>query len=107
MSSYSRLIFSTIDDSAGARELAREMVKGRFAACVNIIPSLKSIYRWQETIEETDEILLIIKTSSDRVHAAIERLKQLHPYEVPEIIVIDIDEGLPAYLDWIAAETSS
>lgn len=107
MSSNSRLILSTIDSPDSARKIARELVSGRFVACVNIAPSLTSIYRWKETIEEAEELLLIIKTSSDKAPAAMERLKQLHPYDVPEIIVVDIEGGFPPYLDWIAAETQT
>ena len=92
MSTEYQLILSTIDDSNIAGEIARILVDGRFAACVNIAPSLTSIYRWQDNIEETSELLMIIKTSADKVASTMEKLKEIHPYEVPEIITINIDD---------------
>jgi periplasmic divalent cation tolerance protein len=87
---------------APARELARELVERRHAACVSVIPGGHSVYRWQGKVEEAAEDLLVIKTH----RSAIERLEavtlELHPYEVPEFIVLDIDQGLPPYLQWVA-----
>ena len=77
------------------------------AACVNILPGMRSIYRWQGAVESADELLLLIKTSVRRVEAMTSRICQLHPYELPEVIAVEVAAGLPAYLAWIAAETDA
>ncbi len=95
--------FSTVAVAEDAERIARELVERRLAACVNIVPGLVSIYRWQGKVEREDERLLIIKTRRDRFPALREALASLHPYEVPELIAIPIDEGSPAYLKWLDA----
>ena len=84
-----------------ARLIARRLVETGAAACVNIVPGATSIYRWQGKIEEAAEWMLVIKTRRDRFEAVQAELAANHPYEVPELIAIDIVDGLPAYLDWI------
>jgi len=100
-----RLAFSTVDNFDTAKTLARQLVREKMAACVSIVPNVLSIYTWKERLEETAEWLLIIKTAEDRLPALMSRLKELHPYEVPEIVSFPIDRSLPAYLDWILAGT--
>jgi periplasmic divalent cation tolerance protein len=81
-------------------------VTENLAACANIVPAVESIYRWQEKVENAQEILVFFKTTAARYAAFQDRLKALHPYEVPEIICLRIADGLPEYLRWIGENTS-
>lgn len=99
------LVVTNLPDTDIARALARSLVEARLAACVNILPGVQSIYRWQGAVEEANEISLLIKaheTDYDALEAAI---KAQHPYDLPEIIALPITAGLPAYMQWIEAET--
>ena len=96
------LAFSTFPDIETARRIARELVSENFAACANIIPRIESIYVWQEKLEQGEETLVLFKTSVARSAAFQEKLKSLHPYEIPEIIFVQVTAGLPAYLRWVA-----
>ena len=100
------LVFCTCPDPASARRIADAVVGERLAACVNLIPGLVSVYRWQGQIEQADEILLLIKTTQDRLPALTARLTELHPHELPEVLAVEADAGLPAYLEWVAAQTT-
>jgi len=97
-----KLIISTAGSKEEAAKIARALVEERLAACVNIVGPIESIYRWKEKVESAPEFLLLVKTTSSKSQAAIERLRQLHSYELPEAIEIDIDAGSPEYLKWIA-----
>ncbi|MFC1833284.1 divalent-cation tolerance protein CutA [Thermodesulfobacteriota bacterium] len=99
--------FVTIDDMAKAAEIARSLVEKRLVACVNIVPEIRSIYRWQGEICDDAERLLIMKTRSELFPQLLDTIKQLHPYEVPEIISFEIAQGLPDYLSWIDESTES
>jgi periplasmic divalent cation tolerance protein len=100
------LVLTNVPDSAVAKTLAEAMVEQRLAACVNILPVVQSVYRWQGVVEQANEITLMIKTTQTR-YAELERLiRHLHPYEVPEVIAIPLSAGLPSYLQWIETETS-
>jgi periplasmic divalent cation tolerance protein len=92
-------------DDANATRIAEALVEERLVACVNLLPGMRSYYRWQGALERADEVLLLAKTADDRADALRERILALHPYELPEVILVEVDGGLPAYLDWIAAET--
>ncbi|MGE8224610.1 divalent-cation tolerance protein CutA [Stenotrophomonas pigmentata] len=100
-----RLVFCTCPDDQTAQTLARLLVEQRLAACVNLLPAMRSVYRWQEQIEQAEEIQLVIKTCADRLDALSAAIRQHHPYELPEIVAISPSAGLPAYLDWIRAQT--
>lgn len=100
------LALSTFPDIETARRIARELVTENFAACANIIPAVESIYRWQGKLEQENETLVLFKTTADRSAAFQEKLKSLHPYEVPEIIFIPVSAGLPAYLRWVVDNSS-
>ncbi len=100
-----RIVFSTIDDSPKAKQIATRLVEERLAACVNIIPKVSSVYKWQGKVETATEDLLVIKTWPDRLPALLARLEELHPYDVPEAVAFSIEDGLPAYLDWVKQET--
>jgi periplasmic divalent cation tolerance protein len=90
-----------------AREIARALVERRLAACVNVVPAITSIYRWQGAIEEANEATLLIKTRRELLPELTEAVRGLHPYELPEIIAFPVaeDRGNAAYLDWVYAET--
>jgi periplasmic divalent cation tolerance protein len=99
------LCFCTCPDPATAERIARMLVGERLAACVNVVPGLRSVYRWKGAIEHAEEVLLLIKTRPERMPGLQERLLQLHPYELPELVAVETDSGLPAYLRWLADET--
>lgn len=92
---------------ADARRLASELVRLRLAACVNIVPSVQSIYRWKEQIESDEESLMIIKTADSRWEALAQWLKSNHPYDVPELLALPVTSGLPAYLQWAIGELTA
>jgi periplasmic divalent cation tolerance protein len=100
------LALTTLPADADAGEFGRTLVDERLAACVNLLPVMESIYRWEGKIEFEAERQLIIKTSSDRVGDLWDRVRELHPYEVPEFVVIPIVDGNEAYLKWIRDSTS-
>jgi periplasmic divalent cation tolerance protein len=102
----SLLILTNWPDIANARALADELVAARLAACVNILAPCRSVYRWQGKVEEAEEIPLLIKTTAERYPALEAAIRARHPYELPEIVAVPISHGLPAYLDWVAAETA-
>jgi periplasmic divalent cation tolerance protein len=95
------LTLSTFPDVETARRISNQLVMEKLAACANILPGVESIYRWKEKIESGNETLVFFKLSQDRQSAFQEKLKSLHPYEVPEIISLKIDHGLPEYLRWV------
>jgi periplasmic divalent cation tolerance protein len=101
------LAFSTFPDVESARRIARELVTESFAACANVIPKIESIYRWQGKIEQGDETLVLFKTTAARFAAFEEKLKSLHPYDVPEIICTPIASGWPHYLEWVRENVKS
>lgn len=100
-----RLVLCTCPDHESARLLATLLVDHRLAACVNLLPAMQSVYRWEGRVEQVSEVQLLIKTTAARMDALTALIQQEHPYEVPEILAISPSAGLPAYLDWIRAET--
>ena len=100
------VIYSTIDDIQDARKIATRLVEEQIVACVNIIPNVESIYRWKGEIENSEEFVIFAKTTDENVKKAIQRIKELHSYEVPDIIVLPVVGGLKDYLDYITNETS-
>ena len=95
------IVLTTLAADADAGALARTLVAERLAACVNVLPVMTSVYRWQGRVEEEHEQQLVIKTGADRVAALAARFRELHPYEVPEFLVLRVSEGSDAYLRWI------
>jgi periplasmic divalent cation tolerance protein len=95
------LALSTFPDEETARSIVRQLVEANLVACGNIIPQVESIYRWQGKIESGRETLAFFKLTSSRYREFEEKLRSLHPYEVPEIISCKIDRGLPDYLRWV------
>ena len=96
------LVLTSLGNRQQARELARELVSRRLAACVNLIPGVESCYRWQGEIHTDEELLLLIKTHPDRFDALTEAIRELHPYDLPEILSFRASGGEPAFLSWIA-----
>jgi periplasmic divalent cation tolerance protein len=101
MSNTVQLTFCTCPDTTTAEALARSLVEARLAACVNIMPGLKSIYRWEEEIEQAEEVLLMIKTTEDRIAELVAHIGREHPYDVPEVIAHPISAGHDTYIDWV------
>ncbi|PYJ20153.1 MAG: divalent-cation tolerance protein CutA [Verrucomicrobia bacterium] len=95
------LALSTFPDAETARRISNQLVSERFAACANILSAVESIYRWKKKIETGSETLVLFKLSEDRQSAFQEKLRSLHPYEVPEIITVPVSSGLPDYLHWV------
>jgi periplasmic divalent cation tolerance protein len=95
------LALSTFPDAETARQISNQLVTEKFAACANILPAIESIYRWKEKIEAGNETLVFFKLAEDRQSAFQEKLRSLHPYDVPEIIFVPISSGLPEYLRWV------
>ena len=106
MSEKVLLALSTFPDQETARDISSELVTKKLAACANILPGVESIYRWKEKIESGNETLVLFKLSEDRQSAFQEKLRSLHPYEVPEIIFVPISSGLPDYLRWVTENCS-
>jgi len=100
------VIYTTINEMKAARRIAQTLTEERLVACVNIIPNVESVYRWKGKIENSNEIVLIAKTIDQNVKKTIKRIKQLHKYDIPDIIVLPIIDGLKDYLDYITIETS-
>jgi len=96
------LVLSTAGSEEEARKIALALVERKLAACVNIVPRIHSVYRWQGKVESADEFLLIIKTTKDREEQVRSAIKELHSYELPECIVIGIDGGSEEYLRWVS-----
>ena len=99
------LALSTFPDQETARSVSNDLVTKKLAACANILP-IESIYRWKEQIESGNETLVLFKLSEDRRSDFQEKLRSLHPYEVPEIIFVPVSSGLPEYLRWVTENCS-
>jgi len=98
------IVLSTCPSREEAKRIARGLLEERLAACVNIVDSVLSIYQWQGSLHESDEVMLIIKSRRDLVGSLQQRLANMHTYEVPESVVIPVVDGLPAYLEWLDRE---
>jgi periplasmic divalent cation tolerance protein len=96
-----RLVLSTAGSEEEARKIANALVEQKLAACVNIIPQIESIYRWQGKVESSREWLLLIKTSAEKFGAVRDAIRELHSYDLPECMALAIDDGSSAYLGWI------
>ena len=99
------LVMTNFPDKKGAVALAEALIAQHLAACVNVLSPCNSIYRWQGTVESADEIPVLIKTLRQHYDRVEQLIKIMHPYELPEVIMVPILNGLPAYLQWIANET--
>ena len=96
-----KIVFCTFPDVEKARQIGTVIVERQLAACVNLIPKIESIYRWEGKVERADEVLGVFKVSESNYASLEAALGELHPYEVPEVIAVDVMAGLPAYLQWV------
>jgi periplasmic divalent cation tolerance protein len=100
------LVFTNLPDRAAAEKLAETLIGQRLAACVNILAPCRSVYRWKDAVQNDEEHPMLIKTTAERYAALEKAIRAAHPYELPEIVAVPIERGLPAYLEWVAAETA-
>lgn len=100
------IVLTTLPADADGRALGRTLVEERLAACVNLLPPMDSVFRWEGQIEEDREQQLVMKTSHGRLAALWDRIRELHPYEVPEFVVVPILDGNEAYLRWVGESTA-
>ena len=98
------VVLSTASSAEEAEKIARGLVEARLAACVNVVPGMRSFYRWKGTIEDATEWLLVIKSSRGRFEALLAALEKLHSYEVPEVIALSVVDGAKNYLNWVDSE---
>lgn len=101
-----RVVFVTAPDAGAGARIARALVEERLAACVNLVPGIRSTYRWQGRVQEDDEVLLVIKTVEGRLDALGERVRALHPYDLPEVLALAAAGGSPDYLAWVRTEAA-
>jgi periplasmic divalent cation tolerance protein len=101
------LVLSNLPDRQRALELARALVDQRLAACVNVLSGCSSTYRWRGAVETADEVPVLIKTRQSLYPQVEQAIRRLHPYELPEVIAVPVVAGLPAYLQWVCAETDT
>ena len=100
------VVLCTCSDQPEALRIANALIEGRLAACVNVLPPIQSIYRWEENIETAQEILLLIKTTAQAFSAVQKRIVELHSYDTPEIIAMPVTTGSEKYLAWLQAQVS-
>jgi periplasmic divalent cation tolerance protein len=100
------LVMTNLPDRASAEKLADALIAKQVAACVNILAPCRSTYRWQGAVQHDEEHPVLIKTTRERYAALEAAIREAHPYELPEIIAVPIERGLPAYLAWVTAETA-
>ena len=101
-----RIVLTTVSSDAAAEALAQALVERRLAACVNILGPIRSIYRWQGAVENEPEYLLLVKTTADRTADLSRAFRELHPYELPELVELDVAGGSAAYLCWVIEQVS-
>ncbi len=102
-----RVVLVTVPNQETGEFLAREMVEERLAACGNVIPGLVSVYWWNDEVEKDDEALVILKTSAERTERLTERIRALHPYDLPEVLALPVAGGLGVYARWVLQECES
>ena len=100
------LVFTNLPERAAAERLADALIARRLAACINILAPCRSVYRWQGAVQHEEEHPVLIKTTRAAYAELEAQIRAHHPYELPEIVAVPIERGLPAYLDWVAAETA-
>lgn len=100
------VVLTTLPADADGRAFGRTLVEERLAACVNVLPPMESVYRWEGQIEAEPERQVVIKTSNERIAALWDRIREMHPYDTPEFIVLPMSDGSDAYLRWIGESTA-
>jgi periplasmic divalent cation tolerance protein len=102
-----RIVLTTAGSEDEARKIARHLVEQKLAACVNIVPQIESVYRWQDKVESARESLLLIKTTAEGFAAVRDAIRELHSYELPECVAIAVEDGSAEYLEWLADSVKS
>jgi len=100
-----QVVFVTAPDAETAARIARTLVEEHLIACANLVPGIRSIYRWEGQVADESEVLLVLKTRASRLSAVAARVKALHPYALPEVVALPVVDGSEAYLDWVLAES--
>jgi periplasmic divalent cation tolerance protein len=100
-----RVVLCTVPSEEVGVQIAQTLLSERLVACVNILPGVRSLYRYKGKLEDDRELLLLMKTTEDRLTALTRRVPELHPYEVCEVLTLDVAGGHPPYLDWVLGET--
>ena len=100
------VVYVTAPDAETGARIGRALVEEELAACCNLVPGVRSIYRWQGAVQDDAEVLLVLKTRADRFDALAERVRAIHPYTVPEVIALPVAAGSAAYLDWVRANVA-
>jgi len=102
-----RIVLSTTGSAAEAHKIAHHLVENQLAACVNIVPNIQSIYRWQGKVESSQEWLLVIKTTAEKFKIVRDAIRELHSYDLPECVAIAIEDGSAQYLEWIGESVAA
>lgn len=102
MKTRARIVLTTAGSQEEAQKIAQALVERKLAACVNIVPRIESVYRWQDKVESASEWLLMVKTTAERFVAVRDAIKELHSYELPECVMVEVADGSEAYLSWIS-----
>jgi periplasmic divalent cation tolerance protein len=105
VSTAAQVVLCTVPSTHVAEQIARTLLEERLVACVNVVPGVRSLYRWQGQIEEAQEHLLVMKTGTERYAELEARIRALHPYELCEVIALDVTTGSAPYLAWVLGET--
>ena len=106
MESTKLLVLTNLPNRAAAEELADTLIEKKLAACVNILAPCRSVYRWKGSVQHDEEHPMLIKTTAERYADLEAAIRANHPYELPEIVAVPVERGLPAYLQWVEAETT-
>ena len=101
------IVYATCPDEQTASAIAAALVSARVAACVNILPNMKSMYEWEGKVEQSNEVVLIAKSTLDRAQEAVSQIKAMHPYDVPALFVLEMHSGDGAFLDWLTSQTAT
>jgi len=99
------LVFTTLPTADKAAEIAKLLVDEKLVACANLLPAVRSIYRWQGKMHDENEVLVLLKTRAEQLERLKLRLLEVHPYEVPEVLAVPVESGYQPYLEWLAGET--
>ena len=99
------LVLTTLPNADAASELAKTVVNEKLAACANLFPAVRSVYRWQAKLQDENEVLVLLKTRAEHLERLKLRILELHPYEVPEVLAVPVESGYQPYLEWLAGET--
>ena len=105
--SHEIIVLVTTPNSDEANQIANTLVSKQLAACVNILAPCRSVYRWKGAVQRDEEHPVLIKTTAERYAGLEQAIREQHPYELPEIIAVPVERGLPAYLDWVATQTTT